>query len=123
MSLFLADLAGADIEHLFNHLKDNYAPFDVELLNDLDPLIAYESVGDYGCDSSSFFLFRNRETNELFEMHGSHCSCMGFENQFSLESVTIEYLKSKHFGIPTGGYDDQAENNKDKIKKYINDFL
>lgn len=82
-------------------------------------LIAYRSVGDYGCDSSAWFLLRDRESGALFEVHGSHCSCMGFEGQWKPEPTTREYLKSDKFSFSMGGYDNNINNNRDAAKKYI----
>ena len=76
-----------------------------------------------GCNSSSFFLFKNKLNGEFKELHGSHCSCYGFEDQFSLEDTSIEYLKSDNFGFSTGGYDDdEKENNKIKVKEFLKEL-
>ena len=78
-------------------------------------LIAYESVGNYGCDSESFVLLREKGTNKLFEIHGSHCSCFGFEGQFCLESSNIESLMMRTIKaggvILAGGYDKKEKEN------------
>jgi len=80
-------------------------------------LIAYCSVGDYGCDSSAWYLLK--KGRELFEVHGSHCSCMGFEGQFSPEKTTKAYLKSDKFSFSCGGYDGCAAGNKQAAKDWI----
>lgn len=117
-NLFLEDLKNLTEEQVRAHLQSQYdAP--KERLESFDILIAYESVGDYGCDSSSFFLFRDKETNELFENHGSHCSCYGFEGQFSPEKTDINYLKSDKFNLSTGGYDNNQDVNKKEVKYFI----
>lgn len=117
-SLFLADLGGMSEDHIKEHLIKEYEADESDLL-DLSIIIAYESVGSWGCDSSSFFLFVNNKTDELFELHGSHCSCHGFEGQFFLEKTDKQYLLSDHFGICTGGYDDFAAQNVKTIKDFI----
>src|SRR5687768_16277755 len=101
--LALADLKGNTEDQVKNILSIYYAKEDYDReygtpcaeveqkLSKLEVLIAYESVGDYGCDSSSYFLFKDGEGN-LFEIHGSHCSCYGFEGQFELEPTTIKAL-------------------------------
>jgi predicted PP-loop superfamily ATPase len=67
-------------------------------------------------------------------MHGSHCSCYGFEGQFKLEETTTEALKSRvenarsrnqededeHAIFQVGGYDSDATNNARIINNYIN---
>jgi len=116
--LFLADLAGMNDDHVREHIVGEYecAASDV---NRFDILIAYQSVGSWGCDSSSFFLLRDRQTGELFENHGSHCSCYGFEGQWSPEQTTLEYLQSEHFNFGTGGYDDDDEKHRREVKEFI----
>ena len=57
-------------------------------------------------------------------MHGSHCSCYGFEDQFRLEESDAEALKirasgRRHGFFTTGGYDDARDSNIDEAKKYI----
>lgn len=90
-----------------------------EKLKNLDVLVAYESVGDYGCDSSSWFLFRDRDTHEFYTIHGSHCSCYGFEGQGQLELADIAYLKSKKFHFSSGGYDEDSVLHKAAVKAFL----
>lgn len=111
--LFLADMADMTDEEIREHIATQYsgaiygevAPAHPtadsirEALAQLDILIAQESVGSFGCNSSSWFLFRERMTGDLFESHGSHCSCYGFEGQFDLESTTEGAL----VGLASGG--------------------
>ena len=94
-----------------------------QILEQCDILIAYESVGSWGCDSSSFFLFKDKKTGGLYELNGSHCSCYGFEGQFDLEMTTLESLKKRNeneYGVfYTGGYDTNESENKKKVKEFI----
>lgn len=130
--LCLADMANLTEDQVFDHIAENYAgedsgfsygcPSDAEKaalrakLNDYELLIAYESVGSWGCDSSSWFLLRGRADGGLFTVQGSHCSCYGFEGQGDIESVDIAYLRSPSFYFPYGGYDDEAEQHKAAVK-------
>lgn len=84
-----------------------------------NPIASYESVGDYGCDSSAWFLIQDRETGALLEVHGSHCSCNGFEGQFTPEPTTLEYLKSDKFGLSCGGYDGNEAGNKAAVVAFL----
>jgi hypothetical protein len=141
--LAIEDLLGRTEAQVKEHIADNYAqqPYDKESakviynqLDKLDILIAYESVGSWGCDSTSFFVFKDKETGTLYEMHGSHCSCYGFEGQFGLEETTVEALKSRvenarsrnqdeddeHAIFSIGGYDSDSINNARVINNYIN---
>jgi hypothetical protein len=116
--LVLEDLKDMSEEEVRDHIGEEYE-VNREVVDQYDILIAYESVGSWGCDSSSFFLLKNKETGQLFENHASHCSCYGFEEQFEPEETTVEYLKSEHFGFYNGGYDEDSEGNRDAVMKYI----
>ncbi|PHE75142.1 hypothetical protein [Bacillus wiedmannii] len=116
--LVLEDLKDMSEEELRDHIVEDYE-VEHEELDKYDILIAYESVGSWGCDSESFFLLNNKETGQLFENHASHCSCYGFEHQFEPEETTVEYLQSEHFGFCNGLYDEDSEGNRDKVMRYI----
>ena len=140
--LAIEDLLGKTEAEVKGHIVRGYSEYDTaedmqfvsEKLEKLDVLVAYESVGWWGCDSTSFFVFKDKETSALYEMHGSHCSCYGFEGQFRLEETTIEALKSRvrearsrnqhdedeHAIFSIGGYDGDATNNARIINNYIN---
>lgn len=116
--LFLADLEGLTNEQVQSHIVSDYESSS-SFVKKYSILIAYESVGSWGCDSSSYFLLVENKTGKLFEVHGSHCSCYGFEGQFVPEETALEYLKSDKFYFYTGGYDDYSDSNKQKVKEYI----
>lgn len=116
--LFLEDLEGMEESEIKQHLIRSYDARREEV-DKFEILVAYESVGSWGCDSSSFFLLRDRDTSQLYENHGSHCSCYGFEGQFSPEETSIEYLKSDNFYFCTGGYDGSYGKNMREVKEYI----
>lgn len=134
----LADLIDYTEEEVLYNLSHNYSGeksgFDyVEItendiiiaeqkLQCMSVLVAYESVGDSGCDSSAFYLLQNKENKELFEVHASHCSCYGFEGQLDLEPTTIEALKyraEKARVFYCGGYDENETENQRIINEYI----
>jgi hypothetical protein len=139
--LAIEDLVGKTEAEVKQHIAYQYAemPYNTsakvvyDQLAKLDVLVAYESVGSWGCDSTSFFVFKDKETGKLYEMHGSHCSCYGFEGQFGLEETTIEALKSRveharsrnqdeedeHSIFSMGGYDGDATNNAKAVNEYI----
>jgi hypothetical protein len=129
--LYLADLNGMSESEIKEHIVNEYAgresyegPTEEEkdrLKAELDKyefLIAYESVGDWGCDSSSYFLMKDKDGNYI-EFSGSHCSCYGFEGQYDPQPVTTEYLKSDNFLVYTGGYDGKATENEQLIKDFV----
>ena len=116
-------LALEDLKHLnLKQVKDHIARvFDIDRkeLARWSVLIAYESVGSWGCDSSNYFLLRCRKTKRLFEARGSHCSCYGFEGQWKPERVTLAYLKSDKHYVSMGGYDSDDAGNREAIAKFV----
>lgn len=59
--------------------------------NDVNFLFASYGQDNYSGDA--FVLFER--DGELFEVHGSHCSCYGLEDQFDPESVVLEELENR----------------------------
>jgi len=133
--LFLEDLKELDEAGVKAHLAEEYAGdksgFDygepdaddkakvAKYLEDYNIVIAYESVGSWGCDSASYFLLQHKETGEFQEFSGSHCSCYGFEGQFDPQEATLEYLKSDKFNFWCGGYDDNETENQKAVKDFL----
>jgi hypothetical protein len=125
--LFLEDLSNHSEKSIKEHLI-NYYTAKKEDIERYEIIVAYESVGDYGCDSSSFFLLKDIVSGKLYEVHGSHCSCHGFENQFNPEETDIYYLKSEKFSFSLGGhdslgYDEEEGINLSKTKKFLKENL
>ena len=131
--LALEDLTGKTKEQVKLHLETQYSGDKIHIskvkdtIEGLDILVAYESVGSWGCDSTSFFLFKDSK-GELYELHGSHCSCYGFEDQFRLEKTERQALsyrmnESKRGVFSPGGYDYNEDKNIAKVHKYIKENL
>lgn len=86
-------------------------PTDAELAQRIGILlVAYESVGDDGCDSSAYFLIER--DGDLYEVHGSHDSTCGFEGQWEPRPVMPSYLVSEHWRMGLGGYDEHRESGR-----------
>ena len=121
-TLFLADLQNKSEKEIKDYIAEEYET-DRTALDKLSFLVAYESVGSWGCDSTSYFLVREKTTGALFEVRGSHCSCYGFEDQWELEAVELAALKARAKKGETrmfpGGYDEDAEKNQTAIKEFI----
>ena len=137
--LALEDLSGWGesevIAHLINSYSGDVSGFgygdpnesDFKIAEDklanMEVLIAYESVGSWGCDSTSFFLLRNKETGNLYEIYGGHCSCYGFEGQLDLEETdlkTLQYRINSGGGVFChGGYDSNENENTKQVNEYI----
>jgi hypothetical protein len=116
--LALEDFANNSPEEVRNKIAEDFKVQRTEL-DKFQILIAYMSEGSWGCDSSAWFLLRDRETGALFENHAGHCSCYGYDDQWTPEPTTLEYLKSDKFSFSCGGYDDHAVDNKAEAKKFI----
>lgn len=132
--LFLADLAGLSEEQVKEHLISNYEAEPTEVAQ-FRILIGYES-GSWGCDSSSWFLLKDTK-GQLFEVHGGHCSCYGFESQiegglcpfcegqedqFKPEETTLKYLVSDKFHFCCGGWDDDDERHRRQVTSWLQKF-
>jgi len=118
----LEDLKGLSEEAVIELLTQEYGEGDGATLENKEVLLAYQSVGSWGCDSSSFFLLKDKTTEQLFEIHGSHCSCFGFEGQLNLEASTKESLqyRDREGGVfYPGGYDNDEVENKKAVSDYI----
>lgn len=133
----LEDLKDKTEQEIIQHLASEYSgdksgfdygeicETDIEkaknILKDMAVLVAYESVGSWGCDSSSFFLLKHKQTGKLYEVHGSHC--YGFEGQLDLEETSVEELKLRVVNggnvFSCGGYDANETENQ----KIVNDFI
>ena len=116
--LYLEDLSGLSEEEVKQHIVSSYE-VEPSIIDKYEVLVAYESVGNWGCDSSSWILLKEKSTGDLFETHGNHCSCYGFEGQFEPEETSIEYLQSDNFYFSCGGYDDNESENVSKVKEYL----
>ena len=114
--LALEDLAGQDEASVREHIVCEFEIREKKLRG-FEILVAYESVGDYGCDSSNWFLLR--KGGVLYENHGGHCSCNGFAGQWAPEETNVEYLLSDKFYFRAGGYDDNEGANEDAVGRKI----
>lgn len=109
----LGELSSRTVEEVRQWIADQ---FEVprETVDKYQILIAFHWVGDY--EGAAWFLLRCRETGKLFEVKASHCSCYGFEGQFTPEETTEQYLKSAHF---SPGY----EADKEAVVAFIKEVL
>ena len=129
----LADLSSFSESEIIEHLVNNYSrtadSSDDEYYNHkeesskkldgMSVILAYESVADSGEYAESFFLLKRNSDGVLFEVHGSHCSCYGFEGQLDLEETNSVALKYRAInGHLLGGFD-EFEKDEEIIKDYI----
>ena len=139
----LADLSSFSESEIIEHLVNNYSrttdssndeyynyAYESDInelykeesskkLDGMSVIPAYESVADSGEYAESFFLLKRNYDGALFEVHGSHCSCYGFEGQLDLEETNSAALKYRAInGHLLGGFD-EFEKDEDIIKDYI----
>ena len=129
----LADLSSFSESEIIEHLVNNYSrtadSSDDEYYNHkeesskkldgMSVILAYESVAGSGEYAESFFLLKRNSDGALFEVHGSHCSCYGFEGQLDLEETNSVALKYRAInGHLLGGFD-EFEKDEKIIKDYI----
>lgn len=113
--------------HSFSCKEDIIKEFEIDPkeLEGAGVLLAYYHIGDYGCDSSAFVLYE--KDGQLYEVHGSHCSCHGLGeldysgtpgSQWDPEETTVEALEHRltkgSLGY-VGGYDDEGYAKESKI--------
>ena len=113
--LALEDFSGMSEKEIKEKIAQD---FDIaeEHLRDAEIMIAYMSEGSWGCDSDAFIVFR--KDGVLYEAHGSHCSCFGFEGQWEpgpIESIEA-VLKRSDWALAGGSYDSDQKGNAAKIR-------
>lgn len=116
--LSLADFAGMDEAAIKAKIAEDFG-IGPDQLDGCEIVVAYMSVGDWGCDSGAFIVFRKE--GALYEVNGSHCSCHGFSEasygggptQWQPELVpdVASITQREDWALACGGYDnDKAAN-------------
>ena len=86
----------------------------------VDVILASYCVTGY--EGGAFVLFRNNKDGQLYEIHGSHCSCYGLENQWEEDLASIESLR-KRVNEGTLGSNDYTNNIfKDELIKVLDEL-
>lgn len=75
-------------QDMFSSKEDIEHEFEVNLPENCEILFASYDVDGY--DGAATVIFRIN--GELFEVHGSHCSCFGLEDQWEPETTSVEYF-------------------------------
>ena len=91
--IILGDLSGRTVEEVEANIVNCWehpAGF-----GGLQLLIAYEGYSDY--EGDAFYLMKDVQTGEFYEVNGGHCSCYGFEGQWEPESTTAEAIISRRY--------------------------
>ncbi len=91
--IFLHDWDGSDVAQI---LIDFAKPAD--LLDEAEILVAAYEIDGSGYEGSAYVLYK--KDGKLFEVEGSHCSCMGLEGQWEPDETTADTLRER---IKRGG--------------------
>lgn len=91
-------------------------------LEDIEWIFATTSYRDYSGDA--FVLFKRN--GKLWEVNGGHCSCYGFEGQWSPEETTVaslsDRLNHKEFGMYSS-YGDTPENEfANELRQFLSEI-
>jgi hypothetical protein len=97
-------------EQVRDHIVSEFEVEETEL-EGFEILIAAELSESY--ESSNWFLLRKE--GRLYENHGGHCSCNGYEEQWGPEETNTEYLHSDKFHVPIYSYSDDEDTYKGQI--------
>ena len=81
----------ADFENIYG--TENLTPEHIAKYAHVDVLLASYGTDNYTGDA--FVLFRNTKDGQLYENHGSHCSCYGLEGQWKPEICDLESLRHR----------------------------
>lgn len=128
--LALADFAGMDEAAVKAKIADDFGIGPASIA-DCNIVVAYMSVGDWGCDSGAFIVFERG--GKLYEVNGSHCSCYGFdeadymggtETQWQPEPVetVAAILQRSDRALACGGYDRDQHGNAERIRAALAAF-
>lgn len=85
---FTGDLAGMTPQEVLDWIKAEQEGTFPDLLI---PFYGYEDRSGY--DASASILLFNPVEKQFYEIHGSHCSCYGFEGQFEPVVCPLEYIQ------------------------------
>lgn len=118
--LALCDFAGFTHDEVVRDLAEDFQ--SAGCMDGASCIVAYMSVGSFGCDSSAFIVFERN--GEIWEVNGSHCSCYGFEGQWEPELVNdVETICIRDdLAIAGGGYDDDRKHNASKIRQHLREY-
>lgn len=94
MKLFIGDVSDYSVEQLIDWVSRVFLE-DKESIKKYDFLVA--SVNEDSYDGWSYFLVKDRETGDYYEVRASHCSCYGYENQWEPKIASKAYLLSSQY--------------------------
>jgi hypothetical protein len=110
---FLASLKkNPVISGAFGSVEDVFAQFEENPDANIQIVYAHYEQDTY--DGSAIVFFYDKATKRYFEVHGSHCSCYGLENQWSPSAIEAKALELR---LKDGYFYDGGE-----LKRRFEDF-
>ncbi len=82
---------------IFTNKEDVANNFEIDLSSIEDCNILYAAYDCESYEGSAFVIFS--KDGKLFEVSGSHCSCMGLENQWEPEETSLEALRMRDYKV------------------------
>lgn len=84
-------------KYVRNDLKPDFFPTEDEIL--------FAIYGGGGYDGTAHVLYKR--DGKLYEVNGSHCSCMGLEGQWGPEETTVAAIKLRpNYGLNSYDHSD-----------------
>ena len=89
--VFVMKLKGYNVfDGDFDDEQDVIGAFEIDEKELRSAFILYATYESEGYEGSAFVLFERN--GQLYEVHGSHCSCMGLEGQWEPEETSADAL-------------------------------
>lgn len=89
--VFVMKLKGYNVfDGNFDDEQDVIGAFEIDEKELRSAFILYATYESEGYEGSAFVLFERN--GQLYEVHGSHCSCMGLEGQWEPEETSADAL-------------------------------
>ena len=82
---------------IFSNKEDVANQFEIDLKEIEDCNILYASYDCEGYEGTALVIFSKE--GKLYEAHGSHCSCMGLEGQWTPEETSLEALRMREYRV------------------------
>jgi hypothetical protein len=105
----------------FSSREDVAEQFDCDIPADAEILFATHDTPSY--EGSAMVLFR--QDGKLWEVHGSHCSCMGLEDQWGPEETSpaaLLHRLNEGTEFRSSPYDGMDEDAAQRIATIIRDL-
>ncbi len=104
---------------IFSDKEDVARNFDVKLeeLEHVGVLLASYDYENYSGDA--FVLYRDTRDGQLYEVHGSHCSCYGLEGQWEPEVCDLKSLRHRVYEGNLGVDNWSGNNFAEELKQVL----